>query len=115
MEIKDCYILGKADGEKDDLMTVQLDADFLSSKSRFLVDIGSQICLIDPLRVAKHSKIRNLEQPFLAKGLNGNILIDQVVTLKFFNSVQHDFYILRNGEELLGEPGLLGMRWIENS
>lgn len=55
MEIKDCYILGKADGEKDDLMTVQLDADFLSSKSRFLVDIGSQICLIDPLRVAKHS------------------------------------------------------------
>lgn len=98
---------------REDLMIAQLDADLLSCKTRFIVDIGSQICLVDPSVIAKHSKIVSIQKPFLAKGLNGKILIEKKVTLKFFNFFSHDFFILPNSVEILGEPALIGINFLD--
>lgn len=112
-DFKNCFMLKNTIGDKDDLMIAQLDADLLASKTRFIVDLGSQICLIDPEKIAKHSKVHSLEKPFLAKGLNGKILIDRKIKLNFFNSFEHDFHILDNCTELLGEPALLGINFLD--
>lgn len=42
--------------------------------------------MIDPEKIAKHSKMNSLKKPFIAKRLNGKILIDRKNELKFFDS-----------------------------
>lgn len=90
-----------------ELLTIELSSSSLEGKRNFLIDPGSQVCVIRKSALSDKAIVETFEKKVLVKGFGGFTTIDQGVKLELFDNVETNCLIVKDDFEFLEEDGLL--------